>query len=79
MTSAANKRDYLCMYDYGAGGVWAIVSASAPDEIVRKFPLLRVFDERPSWMNEAEYLQIERFDLNDRPPEWLRLTNESGA
>lgn len=68
------KTKFLAVYDYGTGGVWAVVAAESKDEIVEKYPVLTIFDERPSWMTAEDYGSIvatASFDIEDEPPMWL--------
>lgn len=68
------KEPYLVVYDYGSGGVWAVIYANRGEQIFEKYPMLRVFDKRPSWMNEEEYQKIRAthsFDIDDEPHDWL--------
>ena len=64
------KQSFLTVYDYGGGGVWAVVRSPDKKSIERKYPILDVFDERPSWMSDARYAEIvERnlYDIDDEP------------
>ncbi len=69
------KRDYLVVYDYQTGGVWAIIAASSVDEIVRRFPELQIVEHRPSWLDEKWYEQIRSknyYDIDNIPSNsWL--------
>jgi hypothetical protein len=72
---AMKKTDYLTGYDYGMGGVWAIVRARSPEEITKKFPDLKVVNSRPSWMTDEYYKKVlDRFQDIDEPPSgWFAL------
>lgn len=68
------KEAFLVVYDYGSGGVWAVIFANSKDQIVQKYPLLLVIEQRPSWMTEDEYrrtLESLSFDIDDPPTGWL--------
>lgn len=68
------KHDFLVVYDYGQGGLWAIVTARFAEEIKAKFPVLSIVDERPEWMDEPAYERVassNSFDVDGAPPEWL--------
>jgi hypothetical protein len=39
------KRLFLVSYDYGMGGVWAVINARTAEEIQQKFPALSVTRE----------------------------------
>ena len=62
------KHAFLTVYEYGSGGLWAIVRSPDKKSIERKFPILDVLDERPSWMSDDLYAKIaERhfYDIDD--------------
>jgi hypothetical protein len=64
------KRLFLVSYDYGMGGVWAVIHARTVEEIQQKFPALSVTRERPPWMTEDEYRKILKdnyHDIDDEP------------
>jgi hypothetical protein len=60
-------RRFFVVYDYGQGGVWAVVEAAHRDLIAERFPELQVFEERPSWMTDPIAGQLEGnvIDLNE--------------
>ena len=62
------KQRFLVVYDYGQGGVWAVVEADRREHIAERCPELQIFEERPAWMTEerAARLRAEAIDL-DRP------------
>lgn len=41
----APKRTFMISYDYGMGGVWAVVTARTALDITSKFPEVKVFEE----------------------------------
>jgi len=64
------KQPFLTVYDYGSGGIWAVMRSPDRTSIERKYPILDVFDERPLWMSEDLYAKIaERtlYDIDDEP------------
>lgn len=66
------KQDYLCVDDYGQGGVWFIVAADSSDAIRRTLPFLKIVSDRPAWMSDQDYADIERrfhLDVDDLPTE----------
>ena len=71
--------EYLVLYDYGTGGLWAVLHAQAENKILEKFPNLKIFYDKPVWMNNDEYLKIASetgFSINSIPKEhWLWKTN----
>lgn len=42
------KCEYFVLYDYGQGGLWAIVTAESAEQILRRFPDVSVFDVPPA-------------------------------
>jgi|GEM_PF-1319079 len=70
------KKDFLVVYDYGMGGVWAVIQARSAEEITAKYPVLEVMERRPAWMSRLEYDRLrrkERYDI-DRPSGWFLLS-----
>jgi hypothetical protein len=68
------KQDFLVVYDYGMGGVWAIIKARSADEITKKYPMFIVRTERPAWMDDDQYKRTAdkfTFDIDDPPTGWL--------
>lgn len=51
--------EYLCVYDYGMGGVWRVVLAESPEAISTKYPHPKVLLEPPDWMSEAKLMDIK--------------------
>jgi hypothetical protein len=70
------KKPYLAVYDYGQGGVWAVIYARTKEGILRKYPALQVFDARPAWMTEHEfetYRSNRSCDIDDEPSGWFAM------
>lgn len=68
------KLPFLVLYDYGMGGVYAIIYASAKSEILHKYPMLDVLETRPEWMTNDLYETTRAnrsFDIDDEPTGWL--------
>lgn len=47
--------EFLVAYDYGMGGLWAVVIAPSAEAITARYPEVKVVSERPHWMSEADY------------------------
>lgn len=66
---------YLVVYDYGMGGLWAVIRAAHETDIWSKFPELKIVDERPKWMDDTEFARIldeSDFELDAVPANsWL--------
>jgi len=74
------KQRFLAVYDYGQGGVWALINANSAQEIQTKYPCLAVLEQRPAWMTDDVYKKIESissFDIDGAPPDWLAMTLEN--
>ena len=68
------KRAYLVVYDYGTGGLWAIIMARSAAEIRARFPTLKIVEDRPKWMSAVDYESIcttNCVDIDDAPSGWL--------
>lgn len=67
-------KSFLVAYDFGTGGLWAIVNAPDKDAIMNAFPDLTVLDEKPESMTIDEYARLqhqETYDLAGPLPKWL--------
>jgi hypothetical protein len=67
------KQKHLVVYDYGQGGLWAFIRAGSPEEIVERYPELKVVPEIPVWMTDELRARLEAtqtYDL-DVPPSGL--------
>jgi hypothetical protein len=62
---------YLVVYDYGIGGLWALVEAPSSDSIVELYPEVQIVDSRPEWMDDERYDRLELLWLEDDPPQGL--------
>jgi|GEM_PF-6724830 hypothetical protein len=45
--------EYFVLYDYGQGGLWAIVSADSAETVRRRLPQVTVFDAPPPQLDAA--------------------------
>ena len=62
------KQKFLVNYEYGMGGVWALVMANSEEQISERFPELTVVHDRPAWLTEDEARRIEEtltMDIDD--------------
>lgn len=67
------KQPYLAVYDYQTGGLWTFIYAHSPEDIKNRYPVLKLIDPPPAWMNESEIARTATFDIDEEPPEWLTL------
>lgn len=66
------EREYLVVYDYGMGGVWAVMTAPSKPAVESAYPGMAVFEERPPWMTTSMYRRIKShhgFSF-DEPDDW---------
>lgn len=49
---------FLVAYDYGSGGLWAILMAPSIEAIAVKYPELTIAEDRPSWMTSDRYEEL---------------------
>ena len=69
-----HKAPILVCYDYGMGGLWAVIAANGPAEVRNKYPWLTVFENRPRWMSDEQYADISAratFDIDQPLSGWL--------
>jgi hypothetical protein len=68
------KQEFFVVYDYGQGGLWAILRAESAEQVRRKYPGLDVFEGRPPMLDDATVSSIRRAgvrDIDDAPDGWL--------
>lgn len=69
-----NRSEFLVLYDYGQGGLWALVRADSANQVRQRFPEVRVFDERPTIVSD-EMLGVIRaagaVDIDGPMTGWL--------
>jgi hypothetical protein len=66
------KTAHLVVYDYGLGGVWAVMLAQGKDQIGARYPRLTVVDQTPAWMGSETYDRLPRYDVDEAPDDFLR-------
>jgi hypothetical protein len=66
--------EYLIAYDYGMGGLWAIMIAPSKEAVHKAYPELSVVTRNPAWMTKEHFekLRSEPLWLDD-PPSGLLL------
>ncbi|MCH8172298.1 MAG: hypothetical protein IIA70_03210 [Proteobacteria bacterium] len=70
------KKEFLVCYNYGSGGIWLYILARNKKEIQKKYPELKIVDERPEWFNdERELITREKlyFDIDEPAKGWLAV------
>ena len=53
------KKSFLCVDDYGQGGVWYLVLARSEEQVKEKLPFLKLVADRPAWMDDASYERLK--------------------
>ena len=69
-----DKQEFFVVYDYGQGGLWAILRAESAEQVRRKYPGVEVFEGRPPMLDDATVSSIRRTgvrDIDDPPDGWL--------
>lgn len=73
----AMKKKYLTVYDYGTGGAWTYIMASSADEILNKYPRLKIVDPEPKWFTDEDRRTTNTVDIDDDPDKFLVLMTKS--
>ncbi len=60
-----DKQEFLVAYDYGMGGLWAIIYARSEDEIKALYPELGIARSVPEWMTTAELDRVRDQEWHD--------------
>ena len=69
-----NRPAFWVLYDYGQGGLWAILHADSAGQVRARYPQLQVFDGPPPSLDAAAVESIRRQgarDIDDPPSGWL--------
>lgn len=72
--TALPSGEYLVLYDYGQGGLWAVVRADSADQVRQRWPQLAVFDRQPTAMSDRLYAEVHSRgirDLEATDADWL--------
>ncbi len=48
------QKTFLCVYDYGMGGIWVLINAESKEQIIELYPELIVYDDKPDWMDQKQ-------------------------
>lgn len=73
-------REFYVLYDYGQGGLWAILRAESAEQVRERFPQLQVFEEAPGVLGLEVLEKIRQsgvFRLDDLAAGWLPGLAES--
>jgi hypothetical protein len=69
-----SRKDFLVGYDYGQGGLWAIVRAETAEQIRARYPQVAVYSEPPTTLDAATLTTVRStpaVDVDDPPTGWL--------
>jgi hypothetical protein len=61
-------KPFLVAYEYGVGGLWAIIHADSAEAIRERYLELGIADSRPPWMTDERFAELPRYDLDAPPP-----------
>ena len=70
----STRSEFLVVYDYGGGGVWAFILATSEKEVVERYPDLRIVTDHPEWMKAEEERSIRvtmTIDIEDEENAFL--------
>lgn len=73
-------REFYVLYDYGQGGLWAILVAESAEQVRERFPQLKIFEEAPAVLAPGVLDRIRQsgvFRLDDLAAGWLAEFAES--
>jgi len=73
-TNRIMKKSFLCVDDYGMGGIWYVVLSESWERIAEKLPFLICVENRPDWMDQQHYEKIAAtgtFDIDNLPTEGI--------
>lgn len=76
------RREFLVLYDYGQGAVWAVITAEVEADIKARFPALEVVNKWPNWMDDKFYQLIKQasFSPIEGPYQgWLQLHSDGAS
>lgn len=69
-----SRPTFWVLYDYGQGGLWAIIHADSAEQIRARYPQLQVFGDPPRSLDAAVMESIRRQgarDIDDPPTDWM--------
>ena len=52
--------EFLVVYDYGMGGLWAVVLADSVDQITTRYPEVKIATDRPAWMDDSDFERLRQ-------------------
>jgi hypothetical protein len=69
--SVAGK-SFLVVYEYGMGGLWAIMHADSAEAIADRYPELTIVKSRPAWMTDERFANLGHYELDSEPADLIR-------
>lgn len=60
-----SPRVFWVLYDYGQGGLWAVVRAESVAQISALYPSLRIFESPPQNLDRATIERVLRAGVQD--------------
>lgn len=67
-------KSFFVLYDYGQGGLWAVIRAQSPEQVQRRYPELEVFEHPPAELSTEVLARIRdqgEIGVDDPPVGWL--------
>lgn len=65
---------FLVLYDYGQGGLWAVIVADSAEQVRQRYPELEVFESPPEGLSIEVVAKIREqgeIGIDDPPVGWL--------
>jgi hypothetical protein len=59
--------EFLVVYDYGGDGLWALMEAPSDEQLLSRYPELDIVPERPAWLTDERFADLERHTLDETP------------
>ena len=66
------RKKFLTLYDYGTGGCWMYICADSAQDVLDKYPELRILDREPDWFDDESRRITETVDIDDPTNLYLR-------
>lgn len=68
------RHEWLVCFDYGQGGLWAVIRADSAEQVRQRYPQLQVFEDRPAFLDEDQLAKVRHdcsCDVDAPPTGWL--------
>ncbi|MEW8036129.1 MAG: hypothetical protein AB2588_16825 [Candidatus Thiodiazotropha sp.] len=68
MNGTDKSKPYFFVDDYGQGGIWVVVVAESPEQVVAVYPGLSHVQHKPEWAKNG--LKFKEYRLDEMPEEY---------